>query len=325
MDPNTLHILLAEDDDVVRTTLTESLLLNGYAVHGAASGEEALEILRSRRIDLVIADLMMPGMSGVELIEEASRVYPQLPFLVLSAFGTTDLARESIQRGAVDFLSKPITTAELVIAIERNLERQRVEAQRRREATAEILFETVQAFAAAIDLLDPYTAGHSHRVADLADRMAVAAGLSEEERWELRLASVIHDVGKLFLPPSILRKPGRLEPDEWAEVRKHPSHGCQVVSHIMALGRVAALIRHHHENVDGSGYPDGLEGEAIPLAARILAVADAYEALTSNRSYREALSRQEAFRVLQQEAGHRYDSAVVRLLIEVESADEAHP
>ncbi len=319
MNDKLLDILVCDDDNTVRLALTEILLLSGYAVHPASDGEEALDILRTRKVDLVITDLMMPGMSGVELVEQAAQVYPHLPFIVLSAYGTTERARESLQRGAVDFLTKPVSHSELIIAVERNLERQELEAKRLRDATGEILFSTIQALAASIDLKDPYTAGHSKRVAAIADRMAVAAGISEEDRYTLRLAGEMHDIGKMGVPDAVLRKPGRLEPHEWDEMRRHPHNGSEVLNTIKELAHVATVIRHHHENVDGSGYPDGLQGDAIPYLARILAVADAYEAMTSDRSYRRAMPREAAFGALRQGAGRRFDAALVELLIQVES------
>lgn len=321
MNDKPLDILVTDDDEAVRVALTEILLLSGYAVHPAADGQEALRILHTEKIDLLITDLMMPGMSGVELVEQAAQVYPHLPSIILSAFGTIERARDSLRRGAVDFLTKPVSSAELIIAVERNLERRQLEAEKLSRATAEaraeILFSAIRALAAAIDLRDPYTAGHSQRVEQIADRLAPAAAVPESERYVLRLAGAMHDIGKIGIRDAVLRKPGPLSEAERAEVRLHPQRGSEIINNIAELGQVATIIRHHHENIDGSGYPDGLRGEAIPYLARILAVADAYEALTADRSYRKALPAAGAFAILRAEAGHRYDPAIVDILVDL--------
>lgn len=318
MSETPLNILVTDDEEMIRALLTEFLLLDGYAVATAADADEALMVLRRRKVDLLITDLMMPGVSGVELVEQVSRVYPNLPCIILSAFGTIERARESLQRGAVDFLTKPVTRNELSIAVERNLERRRLETQRLREITADILFQAIQALAACLEIKDPYTHGHSQRVAEIADRLAVAVGVSAEDRYVLRLAGAMHDIGKIGVRDTVLRKAGPLDDAEWDEMRAHPHVGSEAISHIKEMGQVATVIRHHHENVDGSGYPDGLEGDAIPFLARILAVADAYEAMISDRSYRKGMTRERAFDVLLSECGRRYERQLVDLLIRIE-------
>jgi response regulator RpfG family c-di-GMP phosphodiesterase len=316
------RLLVVDDMEAMRMALVQCLHLSGYDVVSAASGREALELLRTQRFDLLLTDQAMPGLSGLELTEAVSRMHPDMPIVLLTGHTDVELAKDSLQRGASDFVTKPVNVRELPILVERNLTRRRLEVARLREREAQVLFEAIKALASAVDAKDRYTARHSHMVTRLALLLADAIQLSSEERYVLELSAWMHDVGKIGVPDSILTKAGSLTDDEFAVMRAHPAKGGEIVGQIEELGQVADVIRHHHERVDGGGYPDGLRGEAIPLASRIILIADAFEAMTADRSYRRGLERGAAIAELRAHSGTQFDADLVRAFV---TLLESHP
>ncbi|MEI8192109.1 MAG: response regulator, partial [candidate division NC10 bacterium] len=248
-EPNPSRLLVVDDMEAMRLALEKCLQLSGYQVVLAASGGEALELLRSQRFDLLLTDQSMPGLSGLELTEVVARMHPDMPIVVLTAHTDVGLARDSLRRGASDFVTKPVNVRELPILVERNLTRRRLEVARLREREAQVLFEAIQALASAVDAKDPYTARHSREVTRLALLVADATAVSGEERYVLELAAWMHDVGKIGVPDSILTKPTSLTQDEFAIVKLHPVKGGEIVGEIVELTRVADVIRHHHERM----------------------------------------------------------------------------
>ena len=314
-EPNPSRLLVVDDIEAIRLALEKCLQLSGYQVVLAASGEEALELLRSQRFDLLLTDQSMPGLSGLELTEAVARMHPDMPIVVLTAHTDVELARDSLRRGASDFVTKPVNVRELPILVERNLTRRRLEVARLREREAQVLFEAIQALASAVDAKDPYTARHSREVTRLALLLADATAVSGEKRYVLELAAWMHDVGKIGVPDSILTKPTSLTAEEFSIVKVHPTKGGEIVGQIEDLARVADVIRHHHERMDGSGYPDALQGEAIPLASRIIMISDAYEAMTADRSYRASLGHEAALCELRKHSGAQFDPKLVEAFI----------
>ncbi len=305
------RLLVVDDMEAMRMALVQCLKISGYEVVSAASGGEALELLRMQRFDLLLTDQAMPGLSGLELTDAVSRMHPHMPIVLLTGHTDVELARDSLQRGASDFVTKPVNIRELPILVERNLTRRRLEVARLQEREAQVLFAAIKALASAVDAKDRYTARHSRVVTRLALLLADTIQLASEERYVLELSAWMHDVGKIGVPDSILTKPGSLTAEEFAVMKVHPVKGGEIVGEIEELGRVADVIRHHHERVDGSGYPDGLRGEAIPLPSRIILIADAFEAMTSDRSYRRGLAREAALRELQKHSGTQFDADLV--------------
>ncbi len=305
------RLLVVDDMEAMRMALVQCLKISGYEVVSAASGGEALELLRMQRFDLLLTDQAMPGLSGLELTDAVSRMHPHMPIVLLTGHTDVELARDSLQRGASDFVTKPVNIRELPILVERNLTRRRLEVARLQEREAQVLFAAIKALASAVDAKDRYTARHSRVVTRLALLLADTIQLAREERYVLELSAWMHDVGKIGVPDSILTKPGSLTAEEFAVMKVHPVKGGEIVGEIEELGRVADVIRHHHERVDGSGYPDGLRGEAIPLPSRIILIADAFEAMTSDRSYRRGLAREAALRELQKHSGTQFDADLV--------------
>lgn len=314
VDHDLTRILVVDDEDIVREPLKEALGWVGYAADGAASVDEALELLSLHTYDLLFCDLVMPGANGFALMEIARRRYPNLPLIVLTGHATVDLTQKAIRLGAKDFIIKPFSVRELPFIVERNIERVRLDAQLREQQTEHLLFQTVQALAAAIEAKDPYTAGHSQKVALLAVQFSEALELNETDIFVLRLAGMMHDVGKIGIPESVLLKPDKLDAPEWQIMKQHPIIGAEIVGQIADLAYVAKVVRSHHERWDGQGYPDGLRGEMIPLLSRILYIADAFEALTSDRAYRQGLSLDAAMAVIVQQGGTHFDQDLVRVM-----------
>jgi putative two-component system response regulator len=311
-----VRILVVDDDPDVRETLGEAFVRNGYRIETAANALDALNLLKEKRFHMLITDISMPKMSGIELLEIASQMHPDMPIVLITGFGDVQMAKSSLQKGASDFITKPVNVRELPIIVERNLERRRLEAERLLERGAQILLEAIRALAAAIDAKDPYTAGHSRRVTELALLIGDSLDLTPEERMTLQLAAEMHDVGKIGIHEGVLNKPSGLTEGEWASMREHPVKGGNIVGHIEELEEVASIIRHHHERIDGSGYPDGLKGEAISKLSRIIVIADAYDIMTSGRPYCPKKSEEEAIAELLREKDHQFDPGMVEAFVE---------
>lgn len=309
------RLLVVDDMEAMRMALEDSLRLQGYEVVSAASGEEALELLRWQRFDLLLTDQAMPGLSGIELAETTARIHPDVPIVLLTGHTDVELAKASLQRGASDFVTKPVNIRELPIVIERNLTRRRLEVARLQEREAQVLFEAIKALASAVDAKDPYTARHSMRVTRLSMVVADAIGLTADEKYVLELSAWMHDVGKIGVPDSILTKASRLTPEEFEVMKAHAAKGGEIVGQIEELSQAADVIRHHHERLDGQGYPDGLRGEAIPLLSRIILIADSFEAMTSDRSYRRSTGRGHAVEELKMHSGDQFDPELVAAFI----------
>jgi response regulator RpfG family c-di-GMP phosphodiesterase len=317
------RLLVVDDMEAMRLALEDSLRLQGYEVAAVGSGEEALQLLRSQHFDLLLTDQAMPGLSGIELAEAAGRIHPDIPIVLLTGHSDVELARSSLLRGASDFVTKPINVRELPIVIERNLTRRRLEAARLKEREGQVLFDAIKALSSAVDAKDPYTARHSMRVTRLSLLLAEGLGVSSDEKHLLELSASMHDVGKIGVPDQILTKPSTLTAGEFEVVKIHPVKGGEIIGHIEGLIQVADIIRHHHERIDGAGYPDGLRGEAIPLLSRVIFIADCYEAMTSDRSYRRGVSRGRALTELHCNGGTQFDPALVRVFIaEIERLPE---
>jgi len=312
---------VVDDAENIRIALRDCLSLLGYEACTAASGHEALEFLRSQRVDLVLTDQGMPGLSGLELTRAVAHMLPHVPVVLLTGLTDVELAKTSLQVGASDFITKPLNIRELPIVIERNLLRRKLEVARLQEREAAVLLEAIKALASAVDAKDPYTARHSMRVSRLAFVLADRIRLPADERYVLELAAWMHDVGKIGVPDRILTKPAALDAGEQEVIKLHPIKGGEIVGQIEELRLVAHAIRHHHERIDGHGYPDGLRGEAIPLTSRIIHVADAFEAMTSHRSYRQSLSRRAAVEELTRHSGTQFDRDLVVCFLEIVEAN----
>jgi putative two-component system response regulator len=309
------RILAVDDEEDVQALLIDALTENGYQVRLAPDAEQALELLRFEPFDLVLTDLKMPGMDGITLSSILSQTHPGLPVVLLTGYAQVELARDALRHGASDFVTKPFTLESLAIVIARNLERLRMERQRVLEQADKIMFQTVQTLAAAISAKERGTGQHSRRAAFLAEVLGQEIGLDPQDLRCLELATHIHDVGKIGVPDDILNKPGPLDAEEWVVMRSHPVIGAEIVGQVDELAYVADIVRHHHERIDGHGYPDGLRGDSIPLLSRIISIVDAYECMTSDRVYRSRLPVAEAIRRLEEASGTQFDASLVAVFL----------
>jgi putative two-component system response regulator len=303
------RVLVVDDNAHNRDLIAMSLTDAGFSVLHAADGEEAVRTIDSQPVEAVVLDMVMPGQGGLETLR-ALRADPRsefLPIIALTSNRNNQLRQEAIVAGADDFLSYPINRLELVTRI-RSLLR-----LKEYHVDLEQTQNVICALALAIEAKDPYTRGHSQRVGDLAHRFAIHLGIPPSRAEIIRTAGLLHDIGKIAVPEGLLNKNGPLTKDEFLRVIDHPVIGEEMCRPLLTLSSVLGLIRHHHERYDGRGYPDGLSGEAIPYEVRLLSIVDAYDALTSHRSYRPApLEHSAALETLRREAaGGKWDPVMV--------------
>lgn len=314
-----VHILIVDDEEPIRSMLQQGLEHAGYECSTAEDGKDALEILEERDVTVVITDVLMPRLDGIELTKIVKEKYDS-NVIVMTGFGEGLRYEKVIKDGASDFIQKPLGLQELIIRLERVLnERSVLVEQRRAEEDLKqslikfkrVLESTVNALASALEKRDPYTAGHQRRVTSLAYAMAKELELSEEQIEGIRIAGLLHDIGKISVPTDILNKPGRLSEPEFNLIKEHPRNGYDILADIEFEQPIAQIVFQHHERMDGSGYPQGLADGKIILEARILAVADVVEAIASHRPYRPALGLDIALDEISKNKGVTYDSQVV--------------
>jgi putative two-component system response regulator len=291
-------ILIVDDESGARAALEFLLRREGFEVRDAADGPTAIQECAAFRPDLILLDIMMPGMNGFEVCRhiKATPETRLTPVVLVTGLTTTEDRITGINAGADDFLSKPIDLNEL-LARTRSLLRLKQYTDELENAEA-VLFS----LAHSIEARDPYTHGHCERLAEMSARMGERLGVPEEQIKALRRAGVVHDIGKVAVPDSILLKPGPLTPDETKVMQKHPVVGERICAPLKTFRLVLPIIRHHQEKHDGSGYPDKLQGEEIPLTARILQLSDVYDALTTDRPYKVAFTPEVALDLMGEEA-----------------------
>ena len=337
-DPNLpVSLLVVDDEDALRSALMRYLTQQGYTVYGAGSAAEAMAATRAHRIAAVLLDVRMPDKSGVDTVPDLLAIDGDLAIVMLTAVNDATTASLCLQRGALDYLTKPIDLADLDRAIrnalrkrDRIMEEEKIqhwlkeevaergaELRRERAKLERLSVATLEALVNALEAKDAYSRGHSARVADLAALVAAELGASDEEVETIRAAGRLHDIGKIGIHETILNKHGPLTPEEYAHVKAHVTIGSQILAPLAHLGDVIPFVRHHHEQWDGHGYPDGLSGEGIPLGARILCAAEIYDALTTARPYQEKMSPDEAVERMQQLSGRVLDSKVLEAIVAV--------
>jgi putative two-component system response regulator len=338
-----ITLLVVDDEDAIRNALRKFLVQQGYEVATAATGEEALTILQRQKVTGVLLDVNLPGINGVELVPQIMDLEPTIAILMLTAVNDATSAALCMQRGAFDYLIKPIDLGHLSRAIHHALQRRhtllegqqisqwlkeevtsRVAERRLEQANQErISVATLEALVNALEAKDPYLRGHSARVADLSAMVAAEAGCSDEEVEAVRTGGRLHDIGKIGIREEILNKQGPLTAEEYEHVKQHVTVGSQILSPLVHLGGVIAYVRSHHERWDGSGYPDRLAGEAIPLGARIIGAVEIYDALTTSRPYQEKMPPETAVERMRDLNGTVLDPKVHRALEAVVSHRQA--
>src|SRR5258706_3280874 len=290
-------ILVADDKIPNRELMDELLSAEGFKVITAADGAEALQQMAKGPIDLVLLDVMMPRLNGFDTCKQI-KADPETyltPVILVTALSDKQDRIEGIRVGADDFLSRPVDRTELLARVRSLLKlKQRTDELERAES---VLFT----LARSIEGKDPYTHGHCERLAEYSASLGEQLDLPEDQITALRRAGIVHDVGKIAVPDAILLKPGRLTPDEWTIIREHSVVGVRICAPLKSFRFVLPIIRHHHEKLDGSGYHDGLRGEAIPITARVLQIVDVYDALTTDRPYKKAFSITDALQTMKEE------------------------
>jgi putative nucleotidyltransferase with HDIG domain len=333
--------ILIVDDEIEITEILADLLSEEYHCLKAGSAEDALARLREGEFQLVISDITMPGMSGLEMIPHVKDLSPQTVVVMISGMQTVESAIGALRLGAFDYLMKPFDLRQVEAVVKRALEHHDlVVAKQRYENHLEELVEqrtaeldralnsleaayrsTLQALTAALETRDSETHGHSERVVTYSLRLGREYGLNSDEMKSLEFGSLLHDIGKIGVPDSILRKPAKLNEEEWVRMREHPLHGQQILRGIEFLQGAARVVAQHHEKWDGTGYPLGLRQEEIDICARIFAVADAFDAITSDRVYRRGKSYEAAAQELDDWAGRQFDPKIVEAFHRVPKQD----
>lgn len=329
------HVLIVDDEATVREVLLRTLDEQGYQCLTAANAAEALAVLQTCPVDLVLSDIIMPGKSGVELLKEIRTLCPDTAVMMLSAVVDTQTAIMAMRLGAYDYLMKPFNLEEVLLSVERVLEKRalilanreyrehlELKVEEQTDQLRQTFMGAVKALAEALDAKDSYTNGHSRRMTEVVVTMAMEMGLGDKMVERVRLAGLVHDIGKIGVSEEILLKPGKLSNEEFAVIREHPAAGEKILRSVVRDKDLLAMVRHHHERFAGGGYPEGISGAEIPLGARLLSVADAYDAMTSNRPYRDALTPEKARSQLLANRGSQFDPDVVDVFI---SSEEKMP
>lgn len=323
--------LVVDDDLKVRGTMVRIIQQQGFTCLEAGSGEEALAVLdREGEVPLVVSDINMPGLDGLGLLEEVLKRFPDTAVIMLSGVSEVKTAVTCLEKGALDYLQKPAVMEEVRVRVVKALEKRDLLLQKRfyqknlerrvkSQATriGELFLEAVQTLAHALEAKDSYTRGHSRRVSKYAVKTALRLGYAGDMLEHIRLGGELHDIGKIGTREAVLNKPGPLTPEEFEHITEHTLLGEKILAPLARERPVVLrIVRSHHERVDGRGFPDGLQGEIIPVEARIVGVVDAFDAMTTNRAYRPSRTPSDAYAELRSCAGHQFDPDVVEAFIQ---------
>jgi len=325
-------LILVIDDNPEVLKLMKMLLSDEFDLEMTTSAEKGLSLVKEKSPDLILCDVMMPGMDGHAFSRavKADEAMKHIPIVLVTARTGAEMLAQGIQAGADDYISKPFDSVELKARIRSLLRFREVESQlalanrNLKMRTSDLgdqqrslFLSTVKSLVSAIDAKDEYTRHHSTRVTEFTLKIAAKMNFSEKELGDLELAALLHDVGKIAVPENILNKPGKLTDQEFALIKEHPARGESILRPVIELKNIAHVVRAHHEHYDGNGYPDGLKGREIPLGARIMAVADTYDSITSERPYRKAASHRYAVKEIIRCSGSQFDPEVVEHFLEV--------
>jgi putative nucleotidyltransferase with HDIG domain len=333
------RILVVDDEETIREIVCSMLTTANYKCRQAASGMEALALLESgEEFELMLSDLMMANLDGIGLLEKTKERFPEMPVVMVTAVHDISVALAAIRNGAYDYLLKPFEREQLLATVRRALENRRLKLENRAYQTSleslvaarteqlrkaivdlERSYDiTLEALGDALDKKDAETEGHSKRVTAFTIAIARAMGLSKDQIAVIARGAFLHDIGKMAIPDAILRKPGKLTPDEILIMQEHCYHGYEILKKIPFLGEAAEIVYAHQERYDGTGYPRGLKGEQIPLGARMFSVADTLDAITSDRPYRPAQSLTAARIEIEKWSGRQFDPDVVKVFLDLD-------
>ena len=330
-------ILVVDDEPLVRDLLASYLTNSGYLCETAGTGREALQKLRQAAVSLVIADIRMPELNGLQLLESMIEEYPDTAAIMITAVADVNTAVGTMKQGAYDYITKPFNLDNVASSVENALTRRRTRLESRQSSRdlEKMAEKKAKALSSAIKDLDSHremtlgvlmkvldargheTQAHSQRVRAYTLRLAQQMDFPSKNLIDLGRGALLHDIGKVGIPDSILLKPGRLNAQEWRQMKQHTVIGHRILKGVQFLDRVAEMVLSHHEHFDGSGYPRGLRGEEIVLEARMFSISDAWDAMTSNRPYRDAQSVEFARREISENAGSQFDPAVGEAFLQV--------
>ena len=324
------HILVVDDDNLTRKLLHQMLEIEGHTCQLAADCAAARDHLKANNYELILCDINLPGESGLDFVKTVSADYKDTATIIVTALDDPQIAKSALRRGIYDYITKPVRLNRLSISVANALRRRQLEIANRAykedlermivERTSKLqkaLDGIVRATALTVEMRDPYTAGHQKRVADLACVIAGECGLSEDQIEGIRMAGIIHDLGKISVPAEILSKPSKLTQNEFNLIKEHPEVGYDILKELDFPWPIAKMVLQHHEKFDGSGYPRGLSGEEILIEARIITVADVVEAMASHRPYRPGMGIKKALAEIEKNKGIHYDSKAVDACIKI--------
>ena len=325
-----MRLLVVDDDEFIRAVIRERLKIEGFSVDEAQNGKEALARLDKEDYSILLTDLRMPEMDGISLLQEVNCRFPDTARIVMTAHGQLETAVTALKTGAFDYILKPLNFDVLFLTVRNALRKQEMERQIRdyrmnleikvREQTdliSSMYIRSIDSLIKALEAKDFYTRGHSQRVTRFSVAVGRGLALPPARLAVLQRAAILHDLGKIGVRESVLNKPGKLTYEEFGEVARHPEVATQILSPIPFFQDVLPSILHHHERFDGRGYPKRIGGTDIPLESRIMSVADTYDAMTSTRAYRPALSGEEATAEIRRCSGSQFDPEIVPVFLSV--------
>ena len=330
------RIAVIDDDNGNLKVANRILSLYGYIVDCMNSGEELLEYIKDNKPDLILLDVHMTGIDGFETIQKlkASHDARDIPVIFLTADNDSDTETKALTAGAADFVGKPFVASVLLLRVKNTIELNKLQTDLKREAKKlsasyidehkkyeRLSLQVVQTLAGAVDAKDKYTRGHSTRVAEYSREIARSAGLSEKDQDKIYMMGLLHDVGKIGVPDSVINKPTKLTPEEYDIIKTHPGVGYEILKNITEMPQLAIAARWHHERYDGKGYPDGLSGTDIPEEVRIITVADAYDAMSSRRSYHDVFAQEYIRDELTNGMGTQFDPKFAQIMLDMIDED----
>lgn len=320
-------LLVVDDEPSIRRLLCQKLSTEGYLCQESSDAEQTLNMLATHPIALVILDIKMPGKSGIEILSDVKSAYPDTVVIMATAIIDINVAIQCLKQGAEDYICKPFNLEELSLAVQRALDRRRLQLELREyqqfleekvekqtDELRKVFLGAIEALVSALEAKDRYTGGHSRRVTELTLALGNELGLSAKDMEELRWASLLHDIGKIAVDQAIQNKSGKLTPEEYDHIMTHTHAGALIVQPLVN-GKIAEMIEHHHDRYDGGGPHQVIGGSGIPLGARIIAIADAFDAMTSDRPYRLAMSVEQAIHEIQRSACTQFDPAIIDAFI----------